>query len=217
MTANQVARPDLARQDVGTVLVAETAVGAANVLAELENEPWPAGMISFSALDSTDGEASLIYTQWAEGTANPGFVGRVSGGDPVEYRLYRSGIREDSAVPGCIVVVSVEFDGADARRQRRWVDTVFGALGSEETPAPGGISGHFHVSTDGTRVLNYAEWTDEQSHRDALALSGRGTVGVSDEWRKVQEFPGVRGSGFRRYRMVRSLSLGLSAKESTVA
>ncbi|WP_406639849.1 hypothetical protein [Amycolatopsis sp. WGS_07] len=204
MTVNQVVRPDFARTDVGAVLVAETTDGAAEVLARLEKEPWPAGLISFNALASTD--ASLVYTQWAEGAADPELVRRVSGGEPVEYRLYRSGMRENSAIPGCVVVVSVEFDGADAQRQRRWVDTVFGALASEDKPVPGGISGHFHVSTDGTRVLNYAEWVDEQSHRDALARSGQGTVGVSAEWRKVQEFPGVRGSGFRRYRMVRSLS-----------
>ncbi|GAB3355262.1 antibiotic biosynthesis monooxygenase [Amycolatopsis echigonensis] len=214
MTVNQVVRPDFARTDVDVELVAETTVGAAEVLARLEKEPWPTGLMSFNALASTDGETSLVYTQWAEGAADPGLVRRVSGSDPVEYRLYRSGNRDNSAIPGCIVVVSVEFDGADPQRQRRWVDTVFDALASEKKPAPGGISGHFHVSTDGTRVLNYAEWTDEQSHRDALARSGRGTVGVSDEWRKVQEFPGVRGSGFRRYRMVRGLSLGLSAKES---
>ncbi|UKD53283.1 antibiotic biosynthesis monooxygenase [Amycolatopsis sp. FU40] len=209
MTIN---RPDFARTDFAAALVAETTVEAAEVLARLEKEPWPAGLISFHVLASTEGEASLVYTQWAENAADPGFVRGVSGGDPMEYRLYRSGNRDNTTVPGCIVVVSVEFDDADAQRQRRWVDTVFGALAGEETLAPGGISGHFHVSADGTRVLNYAEWTDEQSHRDALARSGRGTVGVSDGWQKVQDFPGVRGSGFRRYRMVRSL--GLSAKES---
>ncbi|WP_275292614.1 antibiotic biosynthesis monooxygenase [Amycolatopsis sp. La24] len=213
MTVNRVARPDFVRTDVDAVLVAETTVEAAEVLARLEKEPWPAGLISFNTLASTVGEGTLVYTQWAEGAADPGLVQRVSGSDPVEYRLYRSGNRDNATVPGCIVVVSVEFDGADAQRQRRWVDTVFGALASEEKPAPGGLSGHFHVSIDGTRVLNYAEWADEQSHRDALARSDRGTVGVSDEWQKVQEFPGVRGGGFRRYRMVRSLSLGLSAKE----
>ncbi|SFO18134.1 antibiotic biosynthesis monooxygenase [Amycolatopsis rubida] len=213
MTVNHVARPDFARTDVDAVLVAETSVEAADVLARLEKEPWPTGLISFNALAGNDGEGSLVYTQWAEETADPGLVRRVSGSDPVEYRLYRSVNRDHSVVPGCVVVVSVEFDSADAQRQRRWVDTVFGAMASEDKPAPGGISGHFHVSTDGTRALNYAEWTDEQSHRDALARSGRGTVGVSDEWRKVQDFPGVRGGGFRRYRMVRSLSLGLSAKE----
>ncbi|ATY15775.1 hypothetical protein CU254_39345 [Amycolatopsis sp. AA4] len=209
MTIN---RPDFARSDFAAALVAETTVEAAEILARLEKEPWPEGLISFHALASTEGEESLVYTQWTENSADPEFVRGISGGDPVEYRLYRSGNRDDATVPGCIVVVSVEFEGADAQRQRRWVDTVFDALSSEEKPAPGGISGHFHVSTDGTRVLNYAEWTDEQSHRDALARSGRGTVGESDEWRKVQEFPGVRGSGVRRYRMVRSLSHGLSAK-----
>jgi hypothetical protein len=24
---------------------------------------------------------------------------------------------------------------------------------------------HLHASTDGTRVINYAEWTDEEAHR----------------------------------------------------
>ncbi|MFD2471465.1 hypothetical protein [Amycolatopsis silviterrae] len=206
MTVNQVVRPDFARTDVDAVLVAETGLGSAEVLVRLENEPWPVGLVSFSVLASTDGEASLVYTQWAAGAADAELVRRVAGGEPVEYRLYRSGKRGNAAIPGCVVVVSVEFDGADAQRQRRWVDTVFGAMASEDKPVPGGISGHFHVSTDGTRVLNYAEWADEQSHRDALAASGRGTVGVSDEWQKVQEFPGVRDSGFRRYRMVRSLS-----------
>ncbi|MEO3799758.1 hypothetical protein [Nonomuraea sp. B1E8] len=40
-------------------------------------------------------------------------------------------------------------------------------------------------------MLNYAEWIDEDSHRDALARSGRGTVGNAPEWRDVQEFHGL--------------------------
>ncbi len=36
------------------------------------------------------------------------------------------------------------------------------------------ISGQFHASTDGTRVLNYAEWINKDAHIQALAKSGMG-------------------------------------------
>jgi quinol monooxygenase YgiN len=34
---------------------------------------------------------------------------------------------------------------------------------------PGFVSANIHVSTDGTRVVNYAQWEDEQSYRAMLA------------------------------------------------
>ncbi|MEV7908307.1 antibiotic biosynthesis monooxygenase, partial [Streptomyces anulatus] len=120
--------------------------------------------------------------------------------------LYRSGTRDDAPEPGCVVIVSVEFAGPDRQRQEQWVDTVFDALTAETEPHPGGVSAHFHLSVDGTRVLNYAEWTDEASHRAALESSGQGTVGSAPEWRRVVDFPGVRDSGFKRYRFHASLA-----------
>jgi deazaflavin-dependent oxidoreductase (nitroreductase family) len=147
----------------------------------------------YQVLTSTDGETVLVYAH--DAVDLPGAT---------EYRLYRSAVRENPPPTGCVVVVSVEFDGPDEQRQREWVDTVFEALESETDPPAGGISARFHLSTDGTRVLNFAEWTDEQAHRDALARSGQGTVGVSPGWRRVLEFPGVKASGFRRYLPVRS-------------
>lgn len=213
MTIDHDVLPDIARADAGTVLIVETSAVTEDVFAELERKPWPEGLISFSTFAGTDGETTLTYTQWSEGTAGRAFLRALTGAEPVEYRLYRSQTREDPPVPGCVVVVSVEFDGPDHQRQRQWVDTVLGALATETELHPGGISGHFHVSTDGTRVLNYAEWTDEQAHRDALARSGQGTVGSSAEWQKVLAFPGVRDSGFRRYRLLRSLSAAPSTQD----
>ncbi|MEV0386760.1 hypothetical protein [Nonomuraea sp. NPDC050643] len=171
------------------------------MFARLERLPWPPEIISFNVLASTDGDAVLTYTQCA-GEADSRFVAEVTDAEPIEYRLYRGGGRADRPVPGCIVVVSIELDGPDTQRQRRWVDTVFDAMAAETDPHPGGISAHFHLSTDGVRILNYAEWTDEDSHRDALARSGRGTVGIAPEWRAVQEFPGVKSGGFKRYRLL---------------
>lgn len=206
MTTIHNTLPDPTRTDADTVLIVETPASMDEVFGQLEQKPWPEGLLSFSTFAATDGETMLAYTQWAAGAAGHQFLSELTGGEPVEYRLYRSQTRENPPPPGCIVVVKVEFDGPDEQRQRRWVDTVFEALEGETEPHPGGISGHFHVSTDGTRVLNYAEWTDEQAHRDALESSRQGTVGSSPGWQRVRDFPGVRGSGFRRYHPMRSLS-----------
>ncbi len=193
--------PQIARPDAGTVLVTESSSAAT-----WEGVPWPAGLLSVTEFTAMDGGTVLTYTQWAGGEADRAFVAELTGAEPVAYELYRSGEREDPPTPGCLVVVSVEFDGPDPRRQRQWIDTVFQALASEPEPAPGGISGHFHASTDGTRVLNYAEWTDERAHRDALERSGQGAVGRSPEWRRVQRFPGLKSSEVRRYRLLRALT-----------
>ena len=110
--------------------------------------------------------------------------------------LYRSGVRDDAPVPGCIVIVEVGTDGDDTAR--RWVDAVFDALAAETTLHPGGISGHFHISLDGTRVLNYAEWVDEASH--VQAIGDAGSIGRGAGVARVQTMPGVVNLGFRRYR-----------------
>ena len=129
----------------------------------------------------------------------------VAASAPVFYRRYRSGTRPDAGDPGCIVAVSVEFAGPDEARQRAWVDTVFEAIEAETTPPEGGLGAHFHVSLDGTRVLNYAEWVDEASHRAALERSGTGAVGSGPKWRDVQTFPGLKASRVTRYRLDRRL------------
>ena len=126
---------------------------------------------------------------------------------PVFYRRYRSGTpSRRAAMPGCIVVVSVEFDGPDEARQRAWVDTVFDALAAEPSPPAGGIGAHFHLSLDGTRVLNYAEWVDEASHRAALERSGIGAIGSGPKWRDGADVPRPEGAAAStRYRFDRRL------------
>lgn len=221
--------PNIARPDAGAILVSEWTVDtperqAATIeafVAAWERAPWPRGLLSVNLFASTDGTTVLLYAQWTGDDAYQEFVRnhRQSRADqidravpgikrsgPVNYRLYRSGVREGAPPPGCIVIVSVEFDGPDRQRQRQWVDTVFEALEAEAELHPGGISGHFHVSTDGTRVLNYAEWINEEAHRDALARSGQGAVGSGLKWRQVQNFPGMISNGYKRYKLGRSLA-----------
>ncbi|MCI0391823.1 MAG: antibiotic biosynthesis monooxygenase [Acidobacteria bacterium] len=220
--------PDVTRPDVGTVSVIEWKVGiperqqafAEAFIGAWEGTPWPQGMLSANLLLSTDGSTVLNYAQWSGDDAYHEFarthlqsrfeqidraVPEMNRSGPVNYRLYRSGVRPDAPTPGCIVIVSVEFDGPDEQRQRRWVDTVFEALEAETEPHPGGISGHFHLSVDGARVLNYAEWTSEEAHREAVERSGQGSVGSGPKWRQVRSFPGIKSSGYKRYRLAHSL------------
>ena len=193
------ALPDIDRPDADIVVVDQRLVedpslqrpGADETLAAWDATRWPAGLISRTCYLSTDGQRVLTYEQWRVG--EPALVPPGA----VAFRLYRSGVRDAAPVPGCIVIVEVETD--DVGTARRWVDAVFDALAAETTLHAGGISGHFHISLDGTHVLNYAEWVDEASHVEALGQAG--TIGRGPAWQTVQTMPGVRNRGFRRYRV----------------
>jgi hypothetical protein len=220
--------PDITRPDAGIVAVVGFQVGGAaqqQALFEASRAawaslPWPATLLSITWLASLDGQSALAYAQWRDDSAFDAYgrthrpilaahlqaaVPDLATTPPVFYRRYRSATRPDAPVPGCIVAVSVEFDGPDEARQRAWVDAVFDALASDPEPPAGGLGGHFHLSTDGTRVLNYAEWIDEAAHRAAVERSGIGAVGSGAKWRAVQTFPGLKGSRVTRYRLDRRL------------
>ncbi|MEV6910937.1 hypothetical protein [Amycolatopsis sp. NPDC051071] len=152
------------------------------------------GLVSFTAYEGIDHDGAFTYEQWTgeDAIQNPD-------GAPV-YHLYRG--HRGEGIPGALVVVSVEFDGPDERRQRDWVDLVLTALDSEPARPEGGLSGYFHVSTDGTRVLNYAEWVSAEAHLAALAAPGADGIGTTDVWKKVHAYPGVSGGSVKRYRPV---------------
>ncbi|MEU6881216.1 antibiotic biosynthesis monooxygenase [Streptomyces sp. NPDC046712] len=230
------ARPDLRRSGVGLVLASTWRVGtperqraAVDAIAKVwGSRDWPdVGLLSYSVYLGTDGDTLLHYSQWTGEEAYRDYVDRLRDDRNAEidaavpgiervgldrYTLYRStapGEESADRIPGCVVIVDVEFDGPDAGRQRAWVDGVFEALATDPNPAPGGISGHFHVGVDGTKVLNYAEWESEQAHIEALAQPGAGIGSATPQWAKVQNHPGVTGGGVRRYTPALSLSAGV--------
>ncbi|AXL87992.1 antibiotic biosynthesis monooxygenase [Streptomyces sp. CB09001] len=183
-----------------------------------ESRPWPADeLLGYHVYGGHDGSTLLHYSQWASEQAYEAFAGtrRQERVDEIDtavpgierlklgrYRPYRGTSRASGAatvVPGCVVIVDIEFEGPDPERQRAWVDAVFEALESESAPPPGGISAHFHLSTDGTRVLNYAEWQSAQAHRDALAAPGGGVGSATPQWKRVHDWPGVKSSTVNRY------------------
>jgi hypothetical protein len=156
----------------------------------------------------------MSYEQWASEDAYRSSLaaqhkpGRQPAAEP--YRLYRSQVNADSqdTMPGshCVVIVTIGFDGSDEQRLRRWIDAVVDALEAEPNAIPGMISGHFHASLAGNRVLNYAEWTSEQAYDDALAHGPAG-VGQTDlpHWRTVREFAGVTTNTVTRYALDRAI------------
>ncbi|KND44818.1 MULTISPECIES: antibiotic biosynthesis monooxygenase [Streptomyces] len=234
MTRRTDLHPVLDRPDVGAPFFSTWQVGTPErqrltvqaVADTWQSRPWPTdGLLGYFVYTADDGSGLLHYSQWADEQAYEAFVRtrRQERNDAIDtavpgiervglgrYRRYRSltgdGDRADR-VPGCVVIVDVEFEGPDPARQRAWVDAVEEALAAEPHPHPGGISAHFHLATDGTRVLNYAEWESARHHVDALASPGDGVGSPSALWQRVQTWPGLRSSTVRRY----EYALGLVA------
>ncbi|MFH8611289.1 antibiotic biosynthesis monooxygenase [Streptomyces sp. NPDC018029] len=190
-----------------------------------ETRPWPhEGLLSYTVYAGSDGSTVLHHSQWRDEEAYQDFFASAGNGRDArnadidaavpgierlglnKTRLYRSwtdGRGREGREPGAIVIVQVDFEGPDADRQRAWVDGVVEALdsGPAGTDGFGLYAAHFHLSTDGRRVVNYAEWESEQAHIDALASAGDGVGSPTPEWRRVREFPGVRDdSAVARYR-----------------
>jgi heme-degrading monooxygenase HmoA len=220
------ARPDLARPGVGLVKASTWRVGtperqraAVDAIARTwQKRPWPTeGLLSYTVHIGEDGDTLLHYSQWRSeedyqelvrterAERNAEIDAAVPGIERValhSYEWYRGaglGAEGQERVPGCVVAVDVEFDGPDPTRLRGWVDTVLEALETDPAPHPGGISGHFHLGLDGTRVLNYAEWESADAHREALAAPGDGIGAPTPRWRAVRTYPGLVRSTVRRY------------------
>ncbi|MCS7475980.1 antibiotic biosynthesis monooxygenase [Umezawaea endophytica] len=189
--------PDLERADVDVVLVTSWTTDDPEAAVEkaLAGEK-PEGLLAASGYAELGGKTALVYEQW-HGEPTERREGAV------EYRMYRGLTQPNPPTVGCVVIVTAEFDGI--ANPQEWVDTVFDALETDKGPAPGGISAHFHLGTDGTRALNYAQWTSEAAHVAALENSGQGTVGLGEKWRRVKEFPGMTSGEFTRFRLVHEI------------
>ncbi|MFD6277636.1 antibiotic biosynthesis monooxygenase [Streptomyces sp. NPDC060209] len=235
MTAVQFnSLPDLTRSDSGIVKVSTWDAGTPErqrrtveaVREAWGSRDWPhSGLLSYTVYTGEDGKTLLHYSQWSGEEAYRDFVrsGRDARNDEIDaavpgierlgpdtFELHRSGAMEgDTREPGCVVTVDIRFDGPDPVRQRDWVDAVFEALDSDPALAPGGVSAHFHVSTDGTRVLNYAEWETAQAHVDALATSGGSVGSQTPQWHRVQNYSGLKESTVRRWTPALSIGAGV--------
>ncbi|ARZ68943.1 hypothetical protein SMD11_3306 [Streptomyces albireticuli] len=207
--------PDVDRPDSGLALVTPLYVGtpgiqravADAVLAEWTAAPRPGGLLSQSCYVSVCGENVWTYEQWTgldayrasgrlyERPATLRGIGEdgadIERSSPIAFRLYRSNLYDGTeGVPTRVVVPAFDVDGRAA--QRGLIDALLDGPLAEGPP--GLFAAHFHYSLDGSRVLNYAEFTDDQAHMDFLA--GPKAAAAT---RLTAETPGVRGIGGKRY------------------
>jgi hypothetical protein len=216
---------EVTRPDVGLVAVAEWSTArprqqavADAALDAWKRVGWPAGLLSHWCLLGADESSVLHYIQSADeqavrrfvATGKPEWARAVADAEPpfqrhgvVGYQVYRGRYFAASPeVPGCVVTIKREFDGADPARARAWVDAMFAATG-DDTPFPGAIAAHMHVSVDGARVLNFAQWTSEQAHQALVESTPRRLAG-NRAWRRAEEsWPRLERTTMRRYRPYR--------------
>ncbi|GAB2837773.1 antibiotic biosynthesis monooxygenase [Streptomyces deserti] len=182
-----------------------------------ESRTWPlAGLLGYHVYAGHDGSTLMHYSQWTDeqayedyslthwkdrideiDTAVPG-IERVGLG---RYRRYRSRERAvgDSRVPGLVVAVRIDFAAEAAEERPHWVDLVLKALADDAVGHRGLISAHFHLSTDGGHVLNYAEWESARAYDEVLAAPGEGIGAPTELWDRVRTYPGVERFSVGRY------------------
>ncbi|RBM16325.1 hypothetical protein DI005_26155 [Prauserella sp. PE36] len=211
--------PELRRDDAGFVLastwrVADPArqrAAAAAALDDWRDRPWPPGLLAHSVLLGTDGHTLLHYSQWTDSGAVEAFrrAGRTRRNDDIDavvsgierltatgYRRYRSAVPDRPIEPGMVVLVS--FATESAAVGARFVDALLTRhpVNTGERPPDGMGGNHFHLAVDGSRVLNYAEFTDEAAHQrvvDTRLRAGDDVPGL------IAGTPGLTPLGFERF------------------
>ncbi|MFE6779428.1 antibiotic biosynthesis monooxygenase [Streptomyces sp. NPDC057702] len=214
-----VTRPDAGTILVSPWLVSDPAfqrAAADSLVDSWEAMERPDAMLTLTTLLSTDGGRVLNYAQWTNDedhhafvrTRRPALVRAIDDALPgierpglTRYRLYDS-YRAPADVPApgagtptgpaarAVVeaVVTGEFETDGPTEQRRLADLVIAGL--RESPVPDLVAAHFHLSLDGLRVLNYAEWA---SHDGWRSFAGSGTAQALAD--AVNALPGIRPLG----------------------
>jgi len=223
--------PDLTRPDAPAPFFSTWRVGTPErqretveaIAATWERRAWPAeGGLGYYVYAGHDGTTLLHHSQWAREQDYEAFVKtqRQERVDEIDtavpgiervaldrYRRYRSRERVagDTRVAGLVVLVRIDFVEGAVEQRRPWVDLVLDALVEPPESGRGLISAHFHLSQDGTHVLNYAEWESAESYDAAIAAPGEGIGSPDPEWERIRTYPAVKEFTARRY----SYALGL--------
>lgn len=95
-------------------------------------------------------------------------------------------------------------------RQAAAVDALHAGWAALAT-TPGFLSLSSFASLDGERVLNYAQWTDDDAHREFTRVDRPDLVAAVDA-----AVPGIDRPGVQRYRLYRSLGLGSNRRVGCV-
>ncbi|MFI5609599.1 antibiotic biosynthesis monooxygenase [Amycolatopsis sp. NPDC051903] len=74
--------------------------------------------------------------------------------------------------PAADVATLVNVFTVDPRRQQELVEVLTAATEETIRHRPGFVSANIHASTDGTRVVNYAQWASVEEYQAMLADPG---------------------------------------------
>lgn len=208
--------PDMTRTDARAALVetwhlptADHLRAAVNALADAgEQRPWPTpDLLCYAAFTGTREHTLLTYSQWATPRAgDPGDASEISAHAGLRTastpcRFYRHQPGAGTGSREHVPFVIIQLAGPDPARQRDWVDAVLHAHETDPAPAAGLRGIYFHLSDDGTRILQFSEWSGEQAHTDALARPGWGVGSATPEWEVLRDYPGFEALSFTPLRL----------------
>ncbi|GAB3705615.1 hypothetical protein [Nocardiopsis oceani] len=183
----QAPNTDLVVSSAWVLRTPERQRAAADALVESwRSSDWPPCLHSYSILIGTDGSTLHHYSRWEGERAFADFQARQRDERvaPVDesvpgivrqglqrYRPYRgTQVSEPTVSPGTVVIVTGTF--ANSTEIKAFIDGMLDSDTPDDEPtgSDGLVSAHFHVSLDGTGLLNYAQWTDDVAYRKGMGL-----------------------------------------------
>ncbi|AYN30653.1 hypothetical protein DUI70_0150 [Streptomyces albus] len=169
-TRPDTAFADFARADAAIALISPGGSGTAesSLLSRAQREN-PPGLLSLSRFPALSGGLDLLYAQW---TDDASCLRWLNDGDapPARYALYRS-YRTADPTSRPTLLATPRFACSGPGSQQRLADTIVETL--TELAPPGLLGAHLHLSVDGSRVVNYAQWADETAWQ--AFVNGRAT------------------------------------------
>ncbi|GGX73741.1 antibiotic biosynthesis monooxygenase [Streptomyces hiroshimensis] len=176
----------------------ERSRAAADALLDASAADAPAAQLAMHVFEEEGGAGLLIYAQWTSAEEHLAFVreGRSARVARIDTRVpgierpglerthrYRSTVLDADGEADVFVVTSHSTGGGPGE-QRAWADARAAAL--TDAGHDGLLAAHFHLTIDGERVVEIAEWS-----------VAAGTAGAADL--ETAHGPGVPHSRYRLY------------------
>ncbi len=106
---------------------------------------------------------------------------------------------------GFIAIVTIQLSRPEAREPL--LDLLAGEVETWVRFRPGFLSANYHVSTDGSRLVNYAQWVSEEAYRQSF----RDNPNSGALREAITAIPGVEGLEMVGYTLARSVAAAPSA------
>ncbi|QLE75706.1 antibiotic biosynthesis monooxygenase [Streptomyces rectiverticillatus] len=177
--------------DAGITLISRWITGspersraAADALLDVSAADAPEAELATHVFEDVDGAGLLIHGQWTSAEDHLAFVreGRSARVARIDARvpgierpglerthLYRSAVLDTDGEADVFVVTSHDTGGGP-EEQQAWADARAAALA--DAGHEGLLAAHFHLTVDGERVVEIAEWSSAAAAADLEAVHG---------------------------------------------